>query len=1536
MQKIIYLSLLFHLISYSSASLAKPLDCVQNGGNAQCTPPIPSKWTYSVCAAGLHGPIVWCTVSGGTTNIHGTCIGATPNTDKNLYERTQNFFNSYGSAKPFILRDSGWGQNFTNSGCWDGKPTYINDQLVTDFRRITAVSSSGENSNSFRKDRKLTCNSTQRSFNNGFLGCDAPPPRGCSADAVGNPCSVTTGNKYQLESDWTDHRGILNFKRTYNSFSLQEMENDFGFGVAWNHNYSQRLFLWEYDDDSDKVSVLNQKSFSIKNWGTLVRPDGKEIHISRNYTDNTLAGDQGWFISRDENLKLIQQADGIWRVEQIKTGIKEYYDQTGSLIKITYPNGHFITLNYENIQLDSTTLRLGTLTKVTDHLGRNLQFHYNPQGLISGLILPNGKQITYQYDAQTRLISVTRPGYGTKTYHYSENSTVAPSGNPNLLTGITDEVGRRYANYAYDAQDRGILTEHAGGAQKYTLKHEINYTLVTDPYGTQQQYNKSLLAGTVRVVDHRRAGVVQNNHQYDQAGNITRRIEKGLTTTYSYDHSRNLEISRTEAVGTAQERTIETAWHTDFSKPVQIKESASGVVVKITDYTYDDRSNVISKTITDPVTQQSRTWHYDYNLHSQLTKETNPLGQTTTYTYDPNHGHLLIQTDFTGAVTTFSQHTLDGLPQVITHPTGMVVRSSYDDAGRIIQQKQESNGTQLTIQAPSSSSQLSWWQTLLNELFQALGLSAPYPEPKPTNNAAQATIAVTNTIQTAITAYEYDPRGLLISTTLPDGERIEYSYDDAHRLVEIKDQSGNRTVYTLNANGDITQTEVYGTSGQLEAKNQQIYDNLGRLQATLGNAQQQQNYSYNQKDELINEKNALNAQNSYGYDALGRKITETDSLNGVSRYEYDAFDQLKKVIDANNGTTTSQYNAFGEKVAQQSPDTGATSYQYHNGQLLEKVDANQRKHQYQYDAQGRVILQKDQYTDGSDRYEQTSFAYGTTGNNLGKLTSANNKRAETQLSYNSLGLVAEKSVKYLATHKTTAPQLKNHYVYSAGGKLKQIGLASGNIVNYDYNATGQLTGIRFNDQSFINNIQYSANGVKAWTYSQAGDTVQMQYDLDGRISKIQMPNVYDKNYSYDAADRILTINDSQQSSFNSAFKHDALNRLIEQNTLNQTLKYSYDKNSNRLSRQTIQGTNITTESYTLAPDSNRLTTIQQGTVTKSYQYLPTGQITADGIRNYSYDAQGRSETISQGNQSVFNAYDAFGQRIQKFSTVAGTTIQTLFMYDENGQLLGEYTPEGQVIREYIWLGNTLVGLKSSQYPNEILRMHTDHLGTPRAISNNNNEVVWRWEGDQFGDVLPTGNLTFPIRHAGQYYDAEVNIFYNYFRDYDPVTGRYVESDPIGLDGGLNTYGYVNGNPLRLIDPRGLDSCSPFLNLGFFEIQKCNRTPPPNARPMVPAVPIPNNPPKDEQCDKDSCPPCTPYPVGTIGYQGPKTSTRGIHGTRAGTGEEHYILFEVQQNPQTCQCRWQENKKVAGHHYMWQPNLFMTINLNGKGRPPSYP
>jgi RHS repeat-associated protein len=97
------------------------------------------------------------------------------------------------------------------------------------------------------------------------------------------------------------------------------------------------------------------------------------------------------------------------------------------------------------------------------------------------------------------------------------------------------------------------------------------------------------------------------------------------------------------------------------------------------------------------------------------------------------------------------------------------------------------------------------------------------------------------------------------------------------------------------------------------------------------------------------------------------------------------------------------------------------------------------------------------------------------------------------------------------------------------------------------------------------------------------------------------------------------------------------------------------------------------------------------------------------------------------------------------------------------------------------------------------------------LTDENGNKVWEATYDPFGvaivDEDPDNNgqtVEMNMRLPGQYYDKETGTYYNYFRDYDPRLGRYIQSDPIGLRGGLNTYGYVRGNPLRYIDPLGLD------------------------------------------------------------------------------------------------------------------------------------
>jgi RHS repeat-associated protein len=108
-------------------------------------------------------------------------------------------------------------------------------------------------------------------------------------------------------------------------------------------------------------------------------------------------------------------------------------------------------------------------------------------------------------------------------------------------------------------------------------------------------------------------------------------------------------------------------------------------------------------------------------------------------------------------------------------------------------------------------------------------------------------------------------------------------------------------------------------------------------------------------------------------------------------------------------------------------------------------------------------------------------------------------------------------------------------------------------------------------------------------------------------------------------------------------------------------------------------------------------------------------------------------------------------------------------------------------------------------------IHVDHLNTPRMVADEQQRTVWRWDQNEpFGNDAPRenpeslGRFEFPLRFPGQYYDVESALHYNFFRDYDPLIGRYVEPDPTGLEAGLLLYGYVHGNPLSYIDPLGLD------------------------------------------------------------------------------------------------------------------------------------
>ena len=162
-------------------------------------------------------------------------------------------------------------------------------------------------------------------------------------------------------------------------------------------------------------------------------------------------------------------------------------------------------------------------------------------------------------------------------------------------------------------------------------------------------------------------------------------------------------------------------------------------------------------------------------------------------------------------------------------------------------------------------------------------------------------------------------------------------------------------------------------------------------------------------------------------------------------------------------------------------------------------------------------------------------------------------------------------------------------------------------------------------------------------------------------------------------------------------------------------------------------------------------------------------------------------------------YDAFGRRVKK--SVSGAV--THFHYDIEGNLISETAGGGSPLRDYVYQNGNLLAIKLYGDHAGIYYVICDHLGTPQLIVNTSGTVVWKAAYQSFGKAqILIETITCNIRFKGQYFDAETGLHYNWHRFYNPKTGNYLTPDPIGLEGGINLWTYVQNNPVNYIDPWG--------------------------------------------------------------------------------------------------------------------------------------
>ena len=665
------------------------------------------------------------------------------------------------------------------------------------------------------------------------------------------------------------------------------------------------------------------------------------------------------------------------------------------------------------------------------------------------------------------------------------------------------------------------------------------------------------------------------------------------------------------------------------------------------------------------------------------------------------------------------------------------------------------------------------------------------------------------------TGYAYDKAENLTQVTLPDGSFLAYTYNAAHQLTRITDAPGNHIDYTLDLVGNVTAQNVYDATATLRRTVSHAYDAVNRLAQNTGSVGQTTTYARDANGNVTGVTDPNNLKTVNGFDALNRLAGSINPDNGQTGIGYNPDDSVAKVIDPRGVATQYVYDGIGDQTAVKSPDGGTTTRAFDaEGNVKTSTDARGKTTTNSYDKLNRITRQA--FADGTS----ATYAYDQGADGIGHLTAMTDPSGTTAWTFDQRGHVLQKRQKTGTVTLTTT----NTYT-QATGKLATATLPSGHKLAYAYDpVSGLPSEIEVGSQPLIRSIQYQPFG-SATSWIQGSGTAlhyNRPFDLDGYLSGIVFINTTAPGGSEaiillrDPGGRIWDIVEGTPSK---VFDYDAVNEITgyTNNTPGTSQSYAYDANGNRTQFAATTGA-TSTAAYTLDTASNRLLSRNaNGTVT-NYTLDAAGNLTGDGTRSFTINAAGRLASAKVGRATTSYAYNGLGERVEK-SAASGLT---LFTQDAHGNITGEYNGStGAPVQETIYLDNLPVGvIKSST----IYYVNLDHLGAPRTITSSTGAQVWTWDRDPFGNGQPTGSGAFAnnLRFPGQYYDSETGLFHNNARDYDPATGRYIQSDPIGLQGGINPYTYVGGNPVSHTDKRGLDSPYPNIpGLGALSPQQVN-------------------------------------------------------------------------------------------------------------------
>jgi RHS repeat-associated protein len=682
----------------------------------------------------------------------------------------------------------------------------------------------------------------------------------------------------------------------------------------------------------------------------------------------------------------------------------------------------------------------------------------------------------------------------------------------------------------------------------------------------------------------------------------------------------------------------------------------------------------------------------------------------------------------------------------------------------------------------------------------------------------------------SVVQYKWYPSGALQQLTFPDGSYLHYTYNEAGHLTEIRNNIDEKITFEPNAVGDWVEARTLDASSEVKRLQVRAFDELSRLLKDISPFGEETVFGYDANGNPILRTDATNQSWQSSYDALNRLAAQIDPKAGEVKYKYDVLDRLTKVTDQNDLSTDYQYDAFGNRTLQISPDTGTTDYDYDAaGNLIHKTDARGVVSAYQYDALNRLVaITYPSFPEENVQYQYDLVSESSAG--IGRLGRIADLSGETEYSYDARANITSKQSLVEAQPYVVT------YRYDLSNRLVGLTYPSGRAVRYERDEQGRISRIQTQSNvtapwvTLIDQLSYQPfGGVLGFTYGN-GLNQDVDYDLAYRLTGITTQGlgpVLNRQYHYDVLNNIRQIDDAVAPAKSQSFVYDELSRLIDAEGGYGALSYQYDAVGNRLSQSKTSGSQNLVETYSYATDSHRLqqVTEQSGntTRTRTLQHDANGNLIndqrLDGQQlSLHYNGSNRLSEVDESTAPLASyRHNALGQRVAKVATDPAQDEH--YVYDEQGQLLMVAHRADGTMTHYVYLDQQRIAMiKEPSADAEIYYLHNDHLGTPQVVTDQNRNVVWQGEYSPFGELVSqSGSLSQPLRFPGQHADPETGLYYNYFRDYDPSLGRYIQSDPIGLRGGVNTYGYALQNPVLFFDPYGLYKCAPGANCDFTEV-----------------------------------------------------------------------------------------------------------------------